>query len=369
MRLGVSAAIVEGTVVPGDVTVDPQDGRIAAIGVTPRGATGLAVPGFVDLQINGVAGVDFTDADVDGCRRAGQSLAASGVTSYQPTLISLPVQTYLGAIPRLARAMRDSTPGPRILGIHLEGPFLSRARAGAHDPEWIIQPDIDLADRLVGVGPVRYMTVAPERPGALELISHLVGRGVTVAAGHSDADAATAHQAFQRGARAITHVFNAMRPFHHREPGIGVAGLTRPDVTITVIADGIHLAADTVRLVTSAAPGRYALVSDAIAAAGMGDGTYRLGAIEVHVRGAEARLANGKLAGSVVTIDEEIRNLIGLGVDPVAAIGAATTIPARLIGRPELGTLEPGSPADVTVLDDQYRVSSSMVRGVETFSV
>jgi N-acetylglucosamine-6-phosphate deacetylase len=252
--------------------------------------------------------------------------------------------------------------------VHLEGPFLSRERAGAHDPEWIIDPDIDLADRLIGSGPVRYMTVAPERPGALDLISHLIDRGLTVAVGHSDADSATAHQAFQRGARAVTHLFNAMRPFHHREPGIGVAGLVHPEVTVTLIVDGIHLAPDTVRLVTSAAPGRYALITDAIAAAGMGDGTYQLGTVEVHVSGAEARLEDGTLAGSVIATDEEIRNLIELGVDPIAAIGAATTVPARLVGRPELGTLEPGTPADITVLDDEYRVLRSMVGGGETFS-
>lgn len=368
-RLGVKAALVDGAIVAGDVAIDRGDGLVVAVGVQPSGAAGLAVPGFVELQVNGLAGVDFTDADVDAYRIAGDALVATGVTSYQPTLISLPETTYLASLARLKTAKREtSAAGPRILGAHLEGPFLSRERAGAHNPEAIIEPDLALADRLLAAGPVNYMTVAPERPGGLELISHLVRRGIVVAVGHSDADAATAHQAFDRGARGVTHLFNALRPFHHREAGIGVVGLVHPKVVVTLIVDGIHLAADTVLLAASAAPNRYALVTDAIAAAGRGDGAYQVGNLSVHVRGAEARLEDGTLAGSVLTMDQAVRNLIELGIEPTEAIGAATTVPAKLVGRPELGTLAPGAPADVVVLDDQYRVVRSIVAANEVFA-
>jgi N-acetylglucosamine-6-phosphate deacetylase len=306
--------------------------------------------------------------DVDAYRIAGQALAASGVTSYQPTLISLPESTYLGALGRLTNAKMASGLGPRILGAHLEGPFLSRARAGAHNPEAIVDPDLDLADRLLSAGPVSYMTVAPERPGALDLISHLVRRGVVVAVGHSDADAATAHRAFNLGAKAVTHLFNALRPFHHREAGIGVAGLVHPGVVVTLIVDGIHLDPDAVPLAVSAARDRYALITDAIAAAGKGDGTYQLGNQTIHVAGAHARLDDGTLAGSVLSMDQAVRNLIELGVEPREAIGAATTVPARLVGKPELGTLAPGTSADVTILDEHYHVSRTIVGGNEVFA-
>ena len=367
-RLGVRAALVEGVIVPGDVTVDPDEGRVAAIGVEPAGSSGLATPGFVELQVNGIAGIDFTDADVDGYRIAGQALAATGVTSYQPTLISLPEEAYLGALARLALAQEAVGSGPRLLGAHLEGPFLSPMQAGAHRPEVMRDPDPELADRLCDTGPVSYVTVAPELSGALDLISHLTKRGVVVAIGHSDADAATAHEAFDRGARAVTHLFNAQRPFHHRDPGLGVAGLVHPGVILTLIVDGIHLAGDTVMLALSAAPGRCALITDAISAAGQGDGSYSLGNQTVSVTGAEARLGDGTLAGSVLTMDQAVRNLIELGVDPVQALGAATTVPAGLAASPELASLVPGSPADVTVLDDEYRVVRTMVAGQEVYS-
>jgi N-acetylglucosamine-6-phosphate deacetylase len=368
MRLGVREALVDGTIIPGDVTVDADSGSVTAVGVKPAGASGLAAPGFVEVQINGIGGVDFTDADVDAYRVTGHVLATSGVTSYQPTLISLPESTLVAALDRLGTAMAVSVPGPRILGAHLEGPFLSPVRAGAHNPEFIVDPDPDLMDRLLAAGPVNYMTVAPERPGGLDLISRLVRRGVVVAAGHSDADAATAHAAFDTGVRAVTHLFNACRAFHHREPGIGIAALVHPDVVVTLIVDGVHLAPDAVRLAVAAAPGRFALVTDAIAAAGRGDGLYHLGRQRIHVNGSEARLDDGTLAGSVLTMDQAVRNLIELGVAPIDAIGAANRVPAALIRRKELGTILPGTPADIVVLDGSYNVVRTVVGATEVFA-
>ena len=207
MRLGVAAAIVGGVVAPGDVIL--EDGLIARTGVSPAGSEGLAVPGFVDLQVNGFAGIDFLAAEADGFRLAGRALAATGVTAYQPTLITSPLEAYWKPLETIATLPNE--PGPRVLGLHLEGPFISPRWPGAHNPDHVIAPDLSIADRLLAAAPVTYMTVAPEEPGGLELISHLVARGVVVACGHCDADARVAKDAFDAGARALTHIYNAQR--------------------------------------------------------------------------------------------------------------------------------------------------------------
>ena len=199
MRLGVAAAVVGGAVVPGDIEI--AEGRIAAVGVTPAGASGLAAPGFVDLQINGFDGVDFLAADAAAYVEVGASLARTGVTAYQPTLISSPEAAYRPALAAIAAARAGA--GPRVLGAHLEGPFLSPKRFGAHDPAYIAAPDVAFLERLLALGPVTHVTVAPEEPGGLDLVSLLAGRGVTVAIGHSDADATAANAAFDRGARVV----------------------------------------------------------------------------------------------------------------------------------------------------------------------
>jgi hypothetical protein len=203
-------------------------------------------------------------------------------------------------------------------GMHLEGPFLSPIRCGAHDPANMPEPSVEVVDRLLAAGTIAHMTLAPERPGALDVIERLVAAGVTVGIGHSDATAAEAHAAFDFGARSVTHLFNAQRPWSHRDPGIAGAALVRDDVFLTVIVDGVHLAPDAVRLAARCAGDRLVLITDAIAATGMGDGTYPLGDRTVTVHGPEARLEDGTLAGSVLTMDQAVRNLIDLGLDPVS---------------------------------------------------
>lgn len=362
MRLGVRAAIVDGQFVAGDVAID--DGHVTAVGVRPPGAHGLAVPGFVDVQINGFAGVDFVAGDLDGYRRAAAPLAATGVTAYQPTFISSPLDVYWPALAE-ARAATSLRAGPRVLGVHLEGPFLARRWAGAHDPANIIDPDLGLAAKLCAAGPVTHMTLAPERPGGLELVARVVAAGVVVALGHCDADAPTAYAAFDRGARAVTHLYNAQRRWRPRDPGVAGAGLTRNDVTVTAIVDGVHLAAETACQAFVAARGRFALVTDAIEAAGLGEGTYRLGDRTVEVTGDAVRLADGTLAGSALSMDRAVRNLAALGVPLTEAVAAASTVPARLLGRADLGVLRPGLPADVVVLDDALQVTRTLVAGAE----
>jgi N-acetylglucosamine-6-phosphate deacetylase len=356
VRLGVEAAVVDGALIAGDVEV--EDGRIAAVGLAGRGR-GVAVPGFVDLQVNGFAGVDFMRADAADVRRAAEAMLQTGVTAFQPTLITAAEDDLVAALGELpADGMR-----PRMLGVHLEGPFLSPKRLGAHPAEHRRDPDVALAERLLAAGPVTYMTLAPELPGALELVDLLHARGVVVSLGHTDATAEEATAAFRRGVCTVTHLFNAMRPFGHRDPGVAGAALARPDVIVQLILDGNHVAPETARIVWSVAGGRMALVTDAIAAAGAGDGRFTLADVEVEVANGVARRADGTLAGSSVTMIDAVRNLHALGVPLAEAIGAATAAPARAARRTDVGSIRPGARADVVVLDDALEIRTVLVAG------
>jgi N-acetylglucosamine-6-phosphate deacetylase len=354
----VEGALVDGVFVAGDV--DVVDGRIAAIGVAAPGGRGFAVPGFVDLQVNGFGGVDFLDADTAGYRRAGEALLETGVTAYLPTLITSPEEQVLAAAREVPVCGPDR---PRVLGLHLEGPFLSPNRLGTHESSSRRDPDAALLERLLDAGPVRLMTLAPELPGANALVEQLLARGVTVSLGHTDATAAEANAAFDAGALSVTHLFNAMRPFLHRDPGIVGAALARDDVFVSIILDGIHLAAETAQTVWRAARGRLALVTDAIAAAPRADGPSSLGELDLQVHEGAVRGPDGVLAGSVLTMIEAVRNLHALGVPVEDAVTAATTTPARVLGDPGLGRLDVGLPADVVVLNDRLEIDRVVVGG------
>jgi N-acetylglucosamine-6-phosphate deacetylase len=357
VNLGVEAALVDGRLVPGDVTID--GGRIAAVGVERGNGSGIAVPGFVDLQVNGFAGVDFLGTDSDGYATAGEALLETGVTAYLPTFITSEEDDLVAALRGVPAAQR----GPRILGVHLEGPFLSPARLGTHGRHGRRDPDPALLDRLLAAGPVRLMTLAPELPGALDLIDLLHEHGVTVSLGHSDAAAEQAHAAFDRGVRTVTHVFNAMRPLAHRDPGIVGAALARPDIVVQAIVDGVHLDPDIVRLLWRVAAGRLALVTDATAGAGLGDGTYALGEIEIVVADDVVRREDGVLAGSALTMIEAVRNLVAEDVPLARALEAASAVPAQVLGLTDVGYLTPGGRADVVVLDDSLEVVRTVVGG------
>jgi N-acetylglucosamine-6-phosphate deacetylase len=352
--VGVEAAVVGGQLVPGDVEV--VDGVVTAVGLAGPGS-GVATPGFVDLHIHGFGGVDFAAADLAAYRRAGEALLETGVTAFQPTFITAPVD-------ELAASLQEapSEPiGPQVIGCHLEGPFISAARLGMHPASARLDPDPDVLERLLAAGRVTHMTIAPELPGALAAIATLVGRGVVVSCGHADATAGDAHAAFDAGATLVTHLFNAMRPFAHRDPGIIGAALGRDDVAVELILDGIHVADDAARLAWQAAAGRVVLVTDALAAAGVGDGRWRLGAVEVEVVDGVTRGNDGVLAGSVLTLPQAIRNLVALDVPLEEAVDAATRVPAFVARRPDLGRLEPGAPADLVVLDDALEVVRVLV--------
>ncbi len=358
MRLGVEAAVVDGALVPGDVIV--ADGRIDAVGVA-GGGRGVAAPGFVDLHIHGFGGVDFASADTAGYRHAAEALLEQGVTAFQPTFITAPEDELVASIQ--ARPTGDI--GARLLGCHVEGPFISPARLGMHPGTARRDPDAALLDRLLAAGHVAEMTLAPERPGALELVEALVARGIVVSCGHSDATAAEAHAAFDRGASAVTHLFNAMRPFAHRDPGLVGASLTRDGVVVELILDGNHVSDEAALIAWRSAAGRVALVTDAVEAAGVGDGSWRLGAVDVEVRDGVVRRADGTLAGSVLGMLDAVRNLAKLGIAIEDAIDAATRVPARVTRRGDIGSIAPGAPADVVVLDGNLELVRVLVGGRE----
>jgi N-acetylglucosamine-6-phosphate deacetylase len=356
MKLGVEAALAGGRLVPGDVEL--ADGHVVRYGIENGNGRGIAAPGFVDLQVNGFAGVDFAAADPAGYERAGEALLETGVTAYLPTLITAPEEAL-----RAALAAVPAAKGPRILGVHVEGPFLSAARMGAHTLASRRDPDRELLERLLGAGPVRMVTLAPELPGAGELVDVLLARGVCVSLGHTDATVAEADAAFDRGVHTVTHLFNAMRPFRHRDPGVAGAALARDDVIVQIILDGYHLDATAAQVVWRAAAGRVALVTDAMAGAGHGDGRYRLGDVDVEVRDGSARSGEDVLAGSVLTMIEAVRNLHALGATLAEALDAATAVPARILGDENVGLIAPGRPADIVVLDDNLEIERVLVAG------
>jgi N-acetylglucosamine-6-phosphate deacetylase len=350
--------LVDGVLLAGDVEVD--GGMVVAVGRSGPGS-GIAAPGFIDLQVNGFAGVDLMATDHDGYVRVGEALLATGTTAFQPTFVTAPEAALLDAL----RAMPVGGIGARVLGAHIEGPFLSPRRAGVHDPAHLSVPDLARLRRMLEVTTVSQVTLAPELPGAFELVDELVARGVTVSAGHTDATAAEAHLGFDRGITTVTHLFNAMRPSTSRDPSVGFAALARHDVLVQMIVDLHHVAPDTVKVAFSAAGGRFALVTDAAPAAGMGDGEFVLGGRRIEAEDGVVRGPEGQLAGSALTMIEAVRNLHSLGVRLEAALGAASEVPARVAGRPDLGRLAPGAPADVVVLDDRLEIRQVLVDGRE----
>lgn len=333
----------------------------------------VLVPGFFDIHIHGGAGVDLMRASASDVPRLGSFLASHGVTGYFPTTVAAPLEVTYAALGRLADAIEaaQKTGGngaqARPLGIHLEGPFLSHKRRGVHPPENLLEPTLKVFDNLwqAARGYVRMMTIAPEIPGALEVISEAARRGVCVSIGHSDAEMAIAKNAVAAGARHATHTFNAMRPLDHREPGIVGEVLSDDRITADLIADGIHVAPPVVKLFLQAkGPVRAVLITDAISATGMPDGRYQLGPIEVDVKDGKCT-SNGSLAGSVLTMDRAVRNITEFSHWGLRdAVRAATLNPARAVGMSQdLGVLAVGGRADFAVLSSAGEVLKTVVAG------
>ena len=356
-RLGVSAVFDGERLVPGDVTL--TDGVVTGIGVGDGSGDHIAVPGLVDLQVNGFAGIDVLATSPDGLAVMEDALVAHGVTAYRPTLVSSTLRATERALQRLQNPSRIHR-----LPAHLEGPFLSTKRPGAHRTDRLRVPDAALVQHLLEVAVIGHVTIAPELPRALHVIRRLLDSGVTVAIGHTDATAAEAGAAFDLGANAITHIFNAHRPLLARDPGPAGAALARDDVWIQCIADGVHLAPEILRLLDRAAGDRLIAVTDAMPAAGLGDGRYEYAGQWVTVAGSEARLDSGALAGSVAGLDGCLRTLVDVDLPLERALAAVTSRPARAVGRPDLGHVTVGSAANLVVLDARLRPVRTFVNGV-----
>jgi N-acetylglucosamine-6-phosphate deacetylase len=352
-----------------DVAVVVEDGRIAAVRETGRPDVrlpdGILSPGLVDLQVNGCFGVDFADADVDGWNAAAGRLVETGVTAFLPTLITAPLQDLVAG---LRRAAAVDGQGARVLGVHVEGPFLAAGRRGAHDAELFCDPTPDRIAALLEPGTLALLTLAPEREGALEAIGRLAGSGVAVSVGHTDATADVVLAAADAGARMVTHLFNAQRGIHHREPGVAGAALADRRLVCGLILDGHHVVDAVAQIALAAAPGRIALVTDAIAAAGMPPGMYELGGQPVIVRDGEPpRRPNGTIAGASLRLDAAVARAVSLGIAPAAAIEAASRVPAAVLGRDDLGRIAPGAPADLVWLGPDFRARATWVGGELAF--
>lgn len=333
----------------------------------------ILAPGFFDIHIHGGTGLDLMRAQPGDLPRLGKFLATHGVTSYFPTTVAAPLDATYTALERLADAIEAPPPvngdgaQARPLGIHLEGPFLSHKRRGVHPPEYLVTPTVEVFDRIwqAARGHVRMMTIAPELPGALEVIAEAARRNVCVSIGHSDAELPAAKEAVKAGAHHATHTFNAMRPLDHREPGIIGEVLSDDHITADLIADGIHVSPEVVKVFLQAkGPERAVLITDAISATGMPDGRYQLGPIQVDVKDGKCT-SNGSLAGSVLTMDRAVRNVTKFSNWTLRdAVRAATLNPAQAVGlSAKQGSLVPGANADFVVMNPAGDVLKTIVAG------
>jgi N-acetylglucosamine-6-phosphate deacetylase len=369
----------QGAIENGAVLADGT--KIAAVGrsdalACPEGAQELdadgllLIPGFIDLQFNGGFGDDFT-ADPATIWRVAEGLPRYGVTAFLPTIITSPLEKIAAGQKVVTEGRLAGFHGATPLGLHVEGPFLNPKKKGAHNAAYLRRPDLEAAADWSPATGVRLVTLAPELPGALDLVEVLAGRGVLVSAGHSMATHAEALAGFDAGVRYGTHLFNAMPPLEHREPGLPGALLTDDRPTVGLIADGVHTHPAVITLVWRTLGHRLNLVTDAMAALGMGPGTHLLGDYEVFVDETCCRLANGTLAGSILSLDEALRNLVRYGGCTLEeALPTVTTTPARAIGIDhERGQIAPGFMADLVLLSPDLHVRGTIVEGDMVYGV
>ncbi|GGP19603.1 N-acetylglucosamine-6-phosphate deacetylase [Thermocladium modestius] len=333
---------------------------------------GLSIaPGYIDTHIHGCCGFDVTrSASVKELNEISVNLARFGVTSFVPTLVSARHENILRVLGLIISGRRELR-GAKAVGIGLEGPYINPERRGAQNPEVIRVPNLDeLKQYLALAGDMPLLVhVAPELKGAMELIQYAVSQGVVVSVGHTNADYETTTRAVALGASRATHLFDAMKGIHHRDPGTVMALMDNENVYLELIVDLIHLRPEAVLFaVRYAGSHRIVLVTDAIAAAGLGDGEYELGGLRVTVANGRATLPDGTLAGSTLTLDRAVRNMISLGIKPTTAISMATAVPALSLGLREVGCLRPGCAADFVALDDKYRVVRSFINGENVYS-
>ena len=344
-----------------------KEGRVVAVqghtipeAEAGQGGLPLALPGFVDLHVHGAMGYDVMDAGASAATIAA-GLAHHGTTSWLATTMTAPSADIDRALRDLAPACRQRTDGQaRLLGVHLEGPYISDQRLGAQ-PDCTASVDLQQIRLWHAIAPIRVLTLAPEVPGHLAAIGALNDMGIRVQIGHSNGSYHDGHAALQAGAAGFTHVFNAMSALHHREPGMVGAALAHAQHA-EIIPDLLHVHPGAIRVALRAIPGLYC-VSDATAATGMPDGEYRLGRQRVHKCLGAVRLADGTLAGSALTLDQALRNLLSLGMGLREASARVSTVAADYLGLPDRGRLAPGAWADVVVLDTQHTVQRVLVEG------
>ena len=361
-----------------------KDGLILDFGREPLGglvgdvenlAGHIVVPGFIDTHSHGIEGLDLTvKPDPWNLLDMSRRLVKYGVTGFLPTTVTAPHDTLL----EICRAFRDAVKmwsparGARLLGLHLEGPYISVEASGAQDPEFIRKPNIKEFSQYIEAseGGVRQVTVAPEVEGALDFVRYAKTQDIVVSAGHTNATYEQGIEAVKAGVSKATHLFNGMRRFHHRDPGIALALMESSQVYLELIVDFIHLHPAVVKMVINyAGPGRVALVTDSIAAAGMPDGLYELGKLKVEVKHGIAKLKDREtLAGSTLTMDKAFRNIISLGYSVMEASKMASLTPAKSINLNSLGDIKPGYKADIVILDEDYRVARTYVNGIAVYS-
>ena len=363
-----------------DAWVLLADGKVAARGsgsgwrevVRPEieivdGSGHTLTPGFIDMHCHGAGGAAFDSEDPAAIERALALHRRHGTTRAVLSLVTAPVSQLEAQLARI----RELTGGPGgVLGSHLEGPFLAEEFKGAHDQALLCAADATSVERLIAAagGTLSQVTLAPERPGSMAAITRLVAAGIRVAVGHTAANYEQTRAAFDAGATILTHAFNGMRGIHHRAPGPVVAAMADSRVTLELINDGVHVHPDVVRLAFAGAPGRIALITDAMAATGCADGPYRLGSLDVDVLGGVARLAGGgSIAGSTLTLDAALRQAVReCGVSPQQAIEALTLVPARALGRSDtLGDLAVGYAADAVLLNERLEVLAVWADGAK----
>jgi N-acetylglucosamine-6-phosphate deacetylase len=344
-------------------SIDPPEGA----SVTDLEGLTLA-PGFIDVHVHGGGGFSLITTDPGEIADYARWAPGHGVTAFLPTICAGDIEPALRCAAAVAQAMGGNA--AEVLGVNLEGPFVSPERRGALPPKWPQRPDPKLLARFLEAAPVRVMSIAPELPGALGLLRKAVAAGVRVSVGHTDAPFDVAREAFEAGALHLTHAFNAMRPLHQREPGPLAAALDRDEVTVEVIADGVHLHPATVRLLVRAfGPERVCLVTDAVPPAGLPDGEFQLGGQEAHMENGVMRLSDGTIAGGTGTMEELVHNVVRWrAASPADALRMASAVPARVAGvAGRKGAIAPGFDADLVALTEDLAVARTWTRGRPSF--
>lgn len=359
-----AALLVDGGKIAG-VFSDPTINDESDIDEVIDGKGNLLIPGMIDVHIHGARGLDMMDGTVESIEEVSRSCALSGCTSFLATSVTSSLEKLLEMITAVKRSI-GKEPGAKVVGMHLEGPYLHPKRKGMQDETHLRHPDISEMTQILEAGGelIKMVTIAPELPGGFEMVSFLKEKGIIVSIAHSEANYDEAKSAFSLGASHVTHCFNAMRPIHHRDPGLIVAAFEEDTVSLQAIVDDVHLHPAIIRLMHRIkGPEKMLLVTDAMQAMGMGDGMYNFGGHQVMVKQGVATLQDGTLASSTVTMNEALKKTVACGIPLIEAVWMATKTPADILGLPMKGRISQGADADLVLLNEQFQVVWTMVQG------